>query len=151
MLGIQVAAGNTTVLIINVYMPWESHTNFDQYCMVLGDLQGIIQDSTADHVCIIGDLNAHPSRQFFNELTRFCQNHSLVISDVSLLPPSSYTHTQTRANFTSTSWLDHCITSSHLHDSVTNCIIPYNHATSLFLPPYSDLSGGSPSSCKLGF
>ena len=62
LLGLQVTVGNSKILIINVYMPWENNNNFDHYCMILGELHSIIHDSPADHICIIGDLNSHPHK-----------------------------------------------------------------------------------------
>lgn len=120
-LGLQVSLGNCAILFINVYMPWECHSNADHYDLLLGQLQSIIHDSSADHICIIGDLNAHPNKPFYHELSRLCNNYSLTISDVSLLPPSTYTYLQNRNNSISTSWLDHCITSHHLHHAIEIC------------------------------
>ena len=126
LLGLRLETNNTKILYINVYMPWEIHYNFDLYVQILGEIHSIIHDSTDDHFCIIGDLNAHPSRHFFNELSQFCQTHSLTISDKTLLPPTSYTFIQHRLNSINTSWLDHCITSPMLHALITSCDIRYD-------------------------
>ena len=126
LLGLQVTLEDRSILFINAYLPWESPSNFDQYCMILGELQSIINDSTADHVCIIGDFNAHPSKRFYDELLRFSRQQGLQISDVALLPPTSFTYVQSRLNVTTTTWLDHCICSDLLHTSITDCTIRYD-------------------------
>ena len=126
LLGLQVTLEDSCILFINVYFPWDNPSNFDQYCMTLGELQSIINDSTADHICIIGDFNAHPSRRFYDELLRFTQQQILHISDVALLPPDSFTYIQNRQNSTTTSWLDHCICSDLLHTTINDCSIRYD-------------------------
>ena len=123
LLGLMLRLGNYTILIINVYMPYECQSNFDQYGILLGQLQSIIHDTTVDHVCLIGDFNAHPNRPFYNELYNMCNSNSLTISDVTLLPPTTYTHIQHRSNMVTTSWLDHCIASHQLHRCIENCRI----------------------------
>lgn len=130
LLGLQVTLNDTSVLFINVYMPWESPSNFDHYCMLLGDLQSIINDSTADHACIIGDFNAHPTRRFYDELLRFTRQQDLHISDVALLPPNSFTYVHNRLNVTSSTWLDHCICSDQLHAAINECVIRYDLSNS---------------------
>ena len=126
LLGLRLEINNTKFLFINVYFPWENRLNFDQYVQLLGEIQSIIHDSDDDHFCILGDLNAHPTRHFYNELTQFCQTNSLIISDTALLPPTSYTYIQHRLNTINTSWLDHCISSQVLHQSITSCDIRYD-------------------------
>ena len=69
LLGLQLRLDNSNLLIINVYMPWECPSNADHYGETLGEIHSIIDDSEADYVCIIGDLNADPNHQFFNPFT----------------------------------------------------------------------------------
>ena len=123
LLGMKLNLNNNVILILNVYMPWETQQHFDHYSLLLGEIQSIIEDSDANHYCIIGDLNAHPTRQFFNELTQFCNNNSLIISDISLLPENSYTYLKRRDDNINTSWLDHCLSSFHFHNSIISCKI----------------------------
>ena len=126
LLGLRLEVNNMKFLFINVYLPWESRLNFDEYVQLLGEIQSIIQDSNDDHFCILGDFNAHPTRHFYVELTQFCQTNSLIISDTALLPPTTYTYTQYRLDTINTSWLDHCITSPVLHHAIENCEIRYD-------------------------
>ena len=130
LLGLQVTLEDTSILFINTYLPWESPSNFDQYCSILGELQSIINDSTADHVCIIGDLNAHPSKRFYEELQRFTVHQGLHISDVTLLPQTSFTYVHNRNNIITTSWLDHCLCSDQLHSAINECVIRYDLSNS---------------------
>ena len=126
LLGLRLETNNSKILYLNVYLPWENRSNFDEYVQLLGEIQSIIHESNDDHFCIIGDLNAHPSRQFYNELSQFCQVHSLTISDTIILPPTSYTYIQNRLNSINTSWLDHCITTPMLHLLIISCDIRYD-------------------------
>lgn len=126
LLGLQMEVNNTKTVFINVYLPWERRSNFDEYVQLLGEIASIMHDTIADHFCIIGDFNAHPTKHFYNELTQFCQTHSLTISDTTLLPQTSYTYIQHRLDSINTSWLDHCITSEMLHYHIVNCDIRYD-------------------------
>ena len=123
-LGLKLMMNNVSTLLINVYLPCDNPNNFDQFCLLLGQIQSIIHDSDADHFCVLGDFNAHPSKPFFTELLEFCLNNSLTISDKMLLPPSSYTYIHHGSS--STSWLDHCLTSQLLHRNITTCMVHYN-------------------------
>ena len=129
LLGLMLNINGCKILFINVYMPWYNrgnHLHFDHYVQLLGELQSIIHDSDADHFCIIGDFNAHPTRPFFNELSQFCQTNTLHISDFELLDDDSYTYLQHREGNIHTSWLDHCLTSQLLHESIDNFTIRYD-------------------------
>ena len=110
-------------------MPWETPDHFEEFNQLLGIIYSIIQDTEADHICLLGDFNAHPTRPFYNELTQFCHTHSLTISDVAMLPPSSFTRMGHRHGIEHSSWLDHCITSQCLHQTVESCNIRYDLVT----------------------
>ena len=126
LLGLRLTVQNMTILFINVYMPWETPDHFDEFSQLLGLIDGITQDAEADHVCLLGDFNAHPTRPFCIELTQYCHTHSLTISDVAMLPPSSFTRIGHRHGTVHSSWLDHCITSQRLHQTVESCDIRYD-------------------------
>ena len=126
LLGLRLAVQNSSILFINVYMPWDSPDHFEDYTQLLGTIYSIIQDSDTDHICLLGDFNAHPTRPFYIELERFCQAHSLVISDIAMLPPTSFTRLGHRLGIEHFSWLDHYITSQRLHQSIENCNIRYD-------------------------
>lgn len=87
LLGLNFQSNNVKILFINVYLPYECHSNFDNYCQTLGDIFSITQDSEADQICILGDFNAHPNKLFYNEQVQFCHDHSFIMSDITLLPP----------------------------------------------------------------
>ena len=126
LLGMKIAYPNHSILIINTYMPWENPNNFDDFAMLLGEILSIIDDSDADHYCIIGDLNAHPFRRFFDELSHFCNDNSLIISDTQFLPQDSFTYLNYREENIIKSWLDHCLCSQNLHNSIRNCKIRHD-------------------------
>ena len=129
LLGLSLAVHNTSILFINVYMPYETRDHFDEFIQVLGEIHSIIQDTEADHICLVGDLNAHPDKNFFNELNQFCRTNSLIISDVAMLPLDSYTYVSHRLGVIHTSWLDHCIASQALHQAINSCNIRYDLGT----------------------
>ena len=125
LLGLKLHLNETVTLFVNVYMPYELHAHLDEHIAILGTIQSAIQEINIDHVCIIGDSNAHPTRNFYAELLAFCNNLSLSVSDVNLLPPDSFSYYQ--SSTLSSSWLDHCITSEALNETISICKLLYEH------------------------
>ena len=125
LLGLKVNFNGSITLFINVYMPYETHDHLDEFNAILGTLHSTIQELNIDHLCIIGDFNAHPTRNFYAELLAFCNHHSLTISDVNLLPQNSFSFYQ--PSTLSSSWLDHCLTSESLNENISRCKLLYDH------------------------
>ena len=92
------------------------------------------------HYGIIGDCNAnsHGSR-FFAELSVFCEEFGLIISDVRLLGGSGNVHTFVSAAHGSTSWIDHCLSSPPLHDTVQSILVIYDVSVTDHMPIVTQL------------
>ena len=75
-------------------------------------MQCIIYSANTPYICILGDFNAdiQATSIFGAELIEFCDNNNLCFLDTELLPPDSFTYIN-QAHST-TSWLDHCITTT---------------------------------------
>lgn len=65
-------------------------------------------------------------------LVRFCQDNSLILSILDLLPTDSYTYVSEAWN--TTSWLDHCICTADAHESIVNVEILYGTAATDHMP-----------------
>ena len=77
-------------------------------------------------------------------LNQFCDENNWVSSEL-LLPANTFTYLSER--WDSTSWLDHCVSTSDGHDVIQNmfCTISVHHTTFLLsFPGASAEVGGSP-------
>ena len=108
--------------LVNVYLPYFSHENYDSYMYYLGKLNAIVSYLPSTKIAFLGDFNPHINGIFYKELVNFCQNMNLVISDCKLLGENSKTFTFVSDAHNSTSWLDHVLSSHTMHsciDSIT--------------------------------
>ena len=81
---------------------------------------------------MIGDFNAVVGGDFFNEWTDTCTEKSMSFADVEYLNPDSYTHIN---NATLTrSWLDHCLVTRSVWNSITDIRILYDYYQSDHIP-----------------
>ena len=85
---------------------------YDDFCFYLSKLQCIIASSNTPYVFIFGDFNAdiQSTSIFGAELIDFCDNNELCLVDRERILPDTFTYTS-QAHGT-TSWLDHCITTT---------------------------------------
>ena len=111
-LGIELQSNNFTLLFLTVYLPYECDKFYDDYCFYLSKLQCIIDSANTSYIFILGDFNANiqTTSIFGAELIEFCDNNNLCFLDKELLSPDSFTYIS-QAHGT-TSWLDHCITTT---------------------------------------
>ena len=126
---IEVATAGTRFIILNVYLPYQSHENEDLYIEYLGFLKSVIDDMNHTNIVIIGDFNANlgltGTNLFANHMLEFCQESSLKISDKILLPDNSYSYVCTREGVNHYSWLDHVVSSHDFHNCIDNIHIAY--------------------------
>ena len=112
---INIKCQNNSVVIINVYLPYNSPSNVEVYLKYLDALQILCEAQQSSNLCIVGDFNANKEStcgQFFNN---FCKEQGYIISDRSILPSNTFTYLSDSHH--TTSWLDHCISSSSVHKS----------------------------------
>ena len=80
----------------------------------------------------MGDYNADEKNSFGNLMNFFFEENELVISDYQLLPSDSFTFVS-KAHSTS-SWLDHCLTSKSMFNCKKNISVLMEYITSDYLP-----------------
>ena len=86
----------------------------------LNKIQSIVLESDTPHTYVLGDFNANLKcdSTFGEELQDLCHNNSFCISDKMFLPSDTFTHISNAHG--STSWLDHCVTTSIGHNIISN-------------------------------
>ena len=114
---IDIATNTGLVSLLNVYLPTDYHdvNSLDEFCMCVGQLAIILDDISGNtgFYGIIGDCNANSyGSTFFTELSAFCMEYGLTISDVQLFEGDNSVHTFVSAAHGSTSWFDHCLSIS---------------------------------------
>ena len=131
-LGLSLTFGGLKYLFLNVYLPYCCPDNFNDYDMYMGKIASIIDDSDAAGIVLLGDFNASPTNTFYCELQQLCTVKNLIISDISKLPQDTVTHIINGS--LSCSWVDHCVSSQLMHNSITNIAVDDNYAGSDHFP-----------------
>ena len=113
LLGLLISYDELNVLFLNVYLPDVSNDNGnDEFMFYLGKILSIASDPEVDAICILGDFNAGSDTVRLQELMSACLENDLVVADMEVLPPDSYTHANN--NNISFSWLDHAVLSRNI-------------------------------------
>ena len=107
--------------IANVYMPSDdkSHESLAFYQSVLGELQGFLDELACNNIILFGDFNtAHNARRrFWPDLEQFIASNTLTMNDLTL-PDDTFTYFN--SGHSTTSWIDHVISSSNMNiDNIT--------------------------------
>ena len=140
LLGIELQFGDKKLLILNIYLPYCSAANHDEFIHYMAKIDAIISSADTPFTYIMGDWNADLTKDcngliqhsFGEELQQFCTEEGLVISDSELLQGHVYTHVN--SGHGTTSWLDHLITTTAGHNLVDSCNIEYGLVSSDHLP-----------------
>ena len=131
-LGLRLSGSNRELFILNVYLPYFSPDNYDDYVCYVGKISSIIECSDFTDLMVVGDFNASTNGAYFNEWNLVCEEYDLIFSDVVKLPSSSFTHVN-NASLTK-SWLDHCLVSRTVHNSILELNIDNNYYGSDHFP-----------------
>lgn len=133
-LGIVVSNNNKSLLLLNVYFPYDSPDNIDEFIYCLAKVDSIVNDSATPYVLACGDFNANllKDSRFGRELILFCQDTNLIISDSLLCPTGLYTYVSEAHD--SVSWLDHILATVNGHDLVSNVCANNSFISSDHLP-----------------
>ena len=118
-LGIEIKTRGTKLLLICLYMPTDCKENEIDFLHYLGKLDSIIQEADTSNISIIGDWNADPKAHFGRELADFCSDKSLLISDIELIGNTNSFNYICDA-FSTTSWLDHCVSTMGAHNIISS-------------------------------
>lgn len=132
-IAIKVEHNDRAFVVLNMYTPYESTKNEDEYISRLGFISSFIMQSA--YTSIVGDMNAEisdNSSMFGQHLLRFCEDNKLVLSSKVLLPMDSFTYTSEAWH--TTSWLDHCVCTADAHGCIERMDIMYEMATSDHIP-----------------
>ena len=111
------------MFILNVYLPYQSSDNFEEFCNYLDKIACIIEEKDTTNVVITGDFNVAVNTPFESELIAMCENTGLVISDYETFGRASITHTYVSDSHNSNSWLDHFICSHSVNSMITDLYI----------------------------
>ena len=137
MLGLMVDFPGNPILFINVYLPYYSEHNVDDYIFYVGKVMSIIDELEGCGVMVFGDFNACVGGTYYQQWVSACEEYELTFSDVTHLPATSYTHVNNCS--LSRSWLDHCLTSQTVHSCIADVSIDYNYHGSVHFPILVDL------------
>ena len=55
LLGLKITTSNATILVLNVYLPYQSDDNVDEYQAILGKIQAISVSFDSSNIFIVGD------------------------------------------------------------------------------------------------
>ena len=80
--GLEINCLSDSLHLLNVYLPYQCHDNYDDYVEYMGKLSAIAEGctSTSSKLAIIGDFSAAVETTFEAELLTFCTDRELTIS-----------------------------------------------------------------------
>ena len=118
-IGLECNLDGTKMLLVGVYLPCNTHLNFDKFVHYLAKVKTIIDDFDSPFVCILGDFNADivKATEFGKELESFCKDSQLSIVDVMHLPRNSTSHMNDGHG--TESWLDHIVCTRGFMDLIS--------------------------------
>ena len=139
-IGVELKFGAKKCIILNVYMPCESSEEHEeQFLENLGNITAILSELDCTCIYILGDWNSDMNGGVFIEhLKLFLSDNNLIFSSELLLPADSFTYLSEA--WGTTSWLDHCVSTSDAHDCIQQLHIDYNGALSDHFPIYMSLA-----------
>ena len=119
LLGLNLSASEDSLFVLNVYMPYQCPDNYESFMNYLGKMSAIIEAVSTSKITIIGDFNANLGSKFDQELSEWCAELDLIISDISVLGRDSATFTYVSDAHHTCSWLDHAICSPGMHKHIS--------------------------------
>lgn len=129
-LQINLIHGSSKTKIVNVYLPYEDSRNLtgsrDSYDSYIGKIWSIVETTDTPNVLVCGDFNADPTRRtgFGSKLCVLRDDVGLHISDLDFLPADSFTFMSTAHS--TTSWIDHMLTTTTTHNQISQIQICYD-------------------------
>ena len=80
----KICINSTDITLLNVYLPYYSFENYDEYLFYIGKIGSIFDQFSSKNVMCIGDFNADIGKDYYREWQRFNEDEDLIFSDVSL-------------------------------------------------------------------
>ena len=132
---------DTKYLFVNVYLPFCCPDNHEEFIGYLSKIDSIILDAETPYVFVLGDFNADVcnGQSFGKELSLFCHEEDLIISDIRHLS-SADNYTYMSEAHQTTSWLDHIICTYSAHAKVSSVRILYSMVSSDHFPIVLELA-----------
>jgi len=94
--------------LINVYLPYCSRANTDEFLAYLGKLRQLsCEELQCPNICSVVDFNDGATNTFGGLLEDFCIENGFIISDYALLPQDTFTYISDAHN--TTYWIDHFV------------------------------------------
>lgn len=119
--GVKVTIDKKIMYILNVYLPYDSPENEEEFVCRLSNLHVIVEDLDCTCINIVGDFNSNilnkPSKNAIN-LQEYCDFMNYRWSSKHFLPNDSFTYVSEA--WGTPSWLDHCISSTDGFNAIAN-------------------------------
>ena len=146
-IGLRVFFKKSELCLINVYLPYCSRADTDEFLAYLGKLRQLCEELQCPNICFVGDFTAGATTTFGGLLEDFCMENDFIISVYALLPQDTITYISDAHN--TTSWIDHFVSSFSVHqamfnmEALTECIISDHRAVAVsiqcsHLPEFDD-------------
>ena len=133
LLGIKITSSNATILLLNVYLQYQTDDNADEYQEILGKIQAISDSFESTNIFINGYFNAGIKKpSLFTPYLNAFVNDSMIPSDTLLLPSDAFTYVSDAHG--SRSWLNHVLTTHSSHSSISDMEVKYDRVSSDHLP-----------------
>ena len=84
-IGLELKFLSDNIYLLNVYLPYQCHGNYDANVEYIGKISAIIEDCSTSKLAIIGDINAKVGTIFESELISFCSDRQLIIQFIEAL------------------------------------------------------------------
>ena len=122
-MGLELITNKGKILLINVYLPYQSYDNTEEYMYYLGKLHAVIDEADTPHIMLLGDFNADVCTNFETELIAKCNQLNMTISDYAAFGRDSGCFTYVSHSTSTTSWLDHIICSHDMSLSICKLVV----------------------------
>jgi hypothetical protein len=137
LMAIEITSNDKSILLLNIYMPYDCDDNVDEFLLYLSKVDSIVEDHSTPYVLCFGDFNANLIKDHYNklhkrfgvELDNFCLALGLVISDYRLMCNTDVFTFVSEAHNT-VSWLDHIVSTVSGHSLIQQVNIEYDFVTS---------------------
>lgn len=123
---IKVSVSNRSFMVVSAYLPTDCSENLVLFTDCMSAISAIVESEGEDSVYVLGDFNAHPGRRFGDELLLFCKEQQWLCADIEKLGIDSGCNTYVSEIHGTHSWLDHCLDTKALWDSVLEVRVCYS-------------------------